>query len=217
MLLRSTTFASYIKLDKKHYSFNVHHSSYRNRDPRYGGTYSRVSSAYDWIRETLCPKNNGANATEAFCDILPQELEEELTNPPVMNTPSTAPTTVVPSPTLSPTPYRGPCENDTNFRKNNKNCFSYLKHNRAKKCRTNYRDSEGNKKKVSESCRGLCSKELCQCKDRKSTISILHKGKIRKRSCTFIKNKGLCGEKNFIQTNILRDLCPVSCETKCLK
>lgn len=122
--------------------------------------------------------------------------------------PMTSPT---PSPTLSPTLLR--CKNDPKFKVNKKNCESYLKTKKSKKC-----NEFKNGMLVADSCPKICKKELCTCADRKKEIKVKVKGKKKKNSCARIKKNNLC-EKKDVNQNVLSNLCPVSCEaeTKCMK
>jgi len=55
------------------------------------------------------------------------------------------------TPTLVPTTSQGVCQDDPNFRRNNKNCANYLKKKREKKCNRSWQG-----KKVRDFCKETC-------------------------------------------------------------
>jgi len=108
------------------------------------------------------------------------------------------------------------CVNDPDFRKKTKDCVAYLKRKKGKKCHSGAKNGSGNQ--VYDFCPATCKKELCQCQDRKGKIPIKHNGEKLKVTCTEINERGWCQtmKKDYHQKFILRNICPVSCDTPCL-
>ena len=115
---------------------------------------------------SACPSLFDGN-NDAFCDGTPksdqapwcQTNAEQCYDPLASRAPSESPTDRAPS--ESPTdsspstePKRGPCDDDSTFKKSNKNCKKFLNKKRSKNCLKKYKDQL-----VEDFCPSFCKKE----------------------------------------------------------
>jgi len=168
-----------------------------------GDTIKTVDTEYMFY-DTACPSLGTPERNQApWCQTNAEQCYDPLTS----RAPSDSPTDSSSSPSTEPE--RGPCDDDSTFKKRNKNCNKFLKNikKRSVNCLRKYQDQL-----VEDFCPTLCKIEQCTCKDKIGKFKV--KGETKKLKGIQIKRKGLCSDGKSKEGKPLKELCPKKCRSK---